>query len=213
MTIARANLVPAHHGEVVDPGGLAPRPGGGYSLTSAGDPSLGGPGVALDETGRPYRLEVDVTLPSGLAAGAEWVETLLDPEASTSDFPFVVDSEEHEPPVLRFRTGAVGLDPPGDGPVAARYEVGGRCDRKRAGERPARARAQRDRDDTRAQPDRSDRGRRPRAARRRPAGRARGVRGVAEARRDPCRLRRRSGRGSASSSAPSRAASGRARGR
>ena len=125
VTIARANLVPAHHGVVADPGGLAARPGGGYSLTSAGDPSRGGPGLALDETGRPHRLEVDVTLPSGLAAGAEWVETLLDPEASSSDFPFVVDSEEHEPPVLRFRTGAVGLDPPGDGPVAARYEVGG----------------------------------------------------------------------------------------
>ena len=125
VTIARANLVSAHHGLLVDPGGIAPRPGGGYWLTSTGDPSLGGPGLALDATGRPHRLEVSVTLPSGLQAAAEWVETLLDPEASGSDFPFLVDIEDHEPAVLRFRTGAVGLDPPGDEPVTARYEVGG----------------------------------------------------------------------------------------
>jgi len=125
VTVARANLVPAHHGRLVDPGGIAPRPGGGYWLTSAGDPSRGGPGLALDDTGRPRRLDVAVELPSGVRAGAEWVETLLDPEASISDFPFLVEFEEHEPPVMRFHTGAVGLDPPGDGPVTAGYEVGG----------------------------------------------------------------------------------------
>jgi hypothetical protein len=128
VTVARGNLVPAHHGRPVDPGGVARRPGGGYWLTSAGDPAQGGPGLALDETGRPHRLDVAVLLPSGVFAGAEWVDTLLDPDASESDFPFLVEVEEHEPPVVRFRTGAVGLDPPGDEPVTAVYEVGGGAD-------------------------------------------------------------------------------------
>jgi hypothetical protein len=125
VTVARANLVPAHHGRLVDPGGFELRPDGGYALASAGDPSRGGPGVALDETGMPHRLDVTVTLPSGLTAGAEWVDTLLDPEASDSDFPFVVDIEEREAPALRFHTGAVGFDPPAGSTVTARYEVGG----------------------------------------------------------------------------------------
>ena len=126
VTIARANLVPAHHGLLVDPGGLEPLlGGGGVVLSSAGDPSRGGPGLALDETGAPHRLDVTVSLPSGLVAGAEWVDTLLDPQASAADFPFVVEVEEHEPPALRFRTGTVGLDPPEGSTVAARYEVGG----------------------------------------------------------------------------------------
>jgi hypothetical protein len=125
VTIARANLVPAHHGRLVDAGGLELQPDRGYALASAGDPSCGGPGIALDENGMPHRLDVTVTLPSGLAAGAEWVDTLLDPEVSDSDFPFVVDVEEQEAPVLRFHTGAVGLDPPQSSVVTARYEVGG----------------------------------------------------------------------------------------
>ena len=125
VTVARANLVPAHHGQLVDPGGLELQADGGYALVSAGDPSLGGLGIALDETGMPHRLDVVIGLPSGLAAGAEWVDTLLDPDLSDSDFPYVVEVEDHEAPVLRFHTGAVGLDPPVGSTVSARYEVGG----------------------------------------------------------------------------------------
>ena len=125
VTIVRANLVPAHQGLYVEPGGLTPRDAGGYSLDSAGAPSSGGLGLALDETGRPHRLDVTVTLPSALAVGATWVDTLLDPQVSVTDFPYVVDVEEQEPPILSFRTGNVGLDPPQGSTVAASYEVGG----------------------------------------------------------------------------------------
>jgi hypothetical protein len=140
VTVARANLVRAHHGRVADgPGTLAPLPRvgedpataaiGAWSATSAGAPARpgrpGGPGLALRDDGVPHRLEVAVTLPSGLVAGARHVAALLDPEASAADLPFVVDVEEDEPPVLAFRTGALGLAPPLGSVVAARYEVGG----------------------------------------------------------------------------------------
>jgi len=125
VTIVRANLVPAHQGLYVDPGGLVRREEGGYSLDSAGAPASGGPGLALDETGRPHRLDVTVTLPSGAAVGATWVDTLLDPQVSVTDFPFVVDIETDEAPILSFRTGNVGLEPPLGSTVSASYEVGG----------------------------------------------------------------------------------------
>ena len=125
VTVVRANLVAAHQGLYVDPGGFVPRDEGGYSLASAGAPETGGPGLALDETGRPHRLDVTVTLPSGAALGALWVDTLLDPQVSVTDFPYVVDVEQQEPPILRFRTGAVGLEPPEGSVVSASYEIGG----------------------------------------------------------------------------------------
>jgi hypothetical protein len=125
VTIVRANLVPAHQGLYVDPGGFTQREAGGYSLDSAGAPSSGGLGLALDETGRPHRLDVTVTLPSSLGVGATWVDTLLDPQVSVTDFPYVVDIEEQEAPILSFRTGDVGLEPPLGSTVSASYEVGG----------------------------------------------------------------------------------------
>lgn len=125
VTVVRGNLVAAHHGLYIDPGGFLTRDEGGWSLVSAGAPATGGPGVALDETGRPHRLDVTVTLPSGAAVGALWVDTLLDPQVSVTDFPYVVDVEEQEPPILSFRTGSVGLEPPEGSVVAASYEVGG----------------------------------------------------------------------------------------
>jgi hypothetical protein len=125
VTIVRANLVAVHQGLYIDPGGFISRDADGYSLVSAGAPSSGGPGLALDETGRPHRLDVTVTLPSGAAVGALWVDTLLDPQVSVTDFPYVVDVEEQEPPILRFRTGSVGLEPPTGSTVSAAYEVGG----------------------------------------------------------------------------------------
>ncbi len=137
VTVVRGNLVPAHHGRLVDgdAAGLvlvatdedaAPAQ---FSLLGAGAPSrpgnLGGPGIAMDADGAPYGLAVDVTLPSGLEVGASWATTLLDVAADATDLAFVIDVEEHEPPVLRFQTGAVGLAPPLGSTVAARYEVGG----------------------------------------------------------------------------------------
>lgn len=138
VAVARANVVPAHHGRRVDgppAATLTPLSGGNgsapaeFAMTLAGAPArrgpAGGPGLARDERGRPHGLAVTVGLPSGLSAAADWVPTLLDPDALASDFAFVVDAEEHEPPALRFRTGAVGREPPLGSVVTARYEVGG----------------------------------------------------------------------------------------
>jgi hypothetical protein len=137
VTVVRGNLVPAHHGRLVDgdAAGLKPimrdddAPPAEFSLLVAGTPSWpgrpGGPGIAMDADGVPYGLEVDVTLPSGLEVGASWATTLLDVAADVTDLAFVIDVEEHEPPLLRFQTGAVGLAPPLGSTVAARYEVGG----------------------------------------------------------------------------------------
>jgi hypothetical protein len=138
VAVARANVVPAHHGRLVDgPAGttLAPRPRAGGApleelvMVPAGAPAHpgrpGGPGLACNERGRPHGLALTVGLPSGVTAAADWVRTLLDPDALASDFAFVVDVEEHEPPVLRFRTGAVGRAPPLGSVVTGRYEVGG----------------------------------------------------------------------------------------
>jgi len=131
VTVVRGNIAATHHGRLVNGGaaGLTPLAGGAYSLRAAGAPSRpgrpGGPGLALDATGRPHALAVDITLPSGLHAGAVWTDTLLDVSADSSDFSFVIDVEEYEPPLLRFQTGAVGLTPPLGSIVSARYEVGG----------------------------------------------------------------------------------------
>jgi hypothetical protein len=137
VTVARANLVPAHHGrlvagpEVVAAHGAAvgTSPPAGTELAelwlvAAGAPAGGGAGVALRPDGRPHRLEVLVTLPSGDAVVAELVPSLLT-VSSPAAFAAVLDIEEEVPPVLRFRTGGVGLAPPAGSQVTARYEVGG----------------------------------------------------------------------------------------
>ena len=140
VTVARGNLVRAHHGRPVDgPPEQTLRPvpspaGGGpaeFLMTAAGTPPRrgrpGGPGLACDEHGQPYGIAVTVNLPSGIPVGADRVRTLADQQAA-SDFAFTVDVEDHEPPTLRFRTGAVGVPPPLGSSVSARYEVGGgRC--------------------------------------------------------------------------------------
>ncbi|MFI0445512.1 hypothetical protein [Actinomadura sp. 6N118] len=127
VTVARGNLVPAHHGRLVaGASALAPRAHGAageYALTAAG-PGAGGPGVALRSDGRPYRLGLKVTLPSGALVDAEHVRSLLE-VTSPGRLAYVLDTEEHEPPILRFRTGALGLAPPTPEGVAARYEIGG----------------------------------------------------------------------------------------
>ena len=130
----RGNLVRAHHGRLVDGEAARLTPGAGtppaeFTLLAAGAPGRsrrpGGPGLALDADGRPHGLAVEITLPSGLQAGGTWTDTLLDVTADASDFAFVIDVEEHEAPILRFQTGAVGLAPPLGSIVAARYELGG----------------------------------------------------------------------------------------
>jgi hypothetical protein len=147
VTVARANLVPAHHGRLVDgpPGTtLAPRvpdwadgqsaPPVEFSLVAAGRPAAGrltgGPGLSIaparapdrPETG-PHRLGVSVLLPSGLTVSATVLRSLLD--ATDAGLSAVVDLEEHEPPILRFKTGSVGKAPPLGSQVSAAYEVGG----------------------------------------------------------------------------------------
>jgi hypothetical protein len=131
VTVARGNLVHAHHGRAF--GGP---PGAVVALREpdvhgAGPPGLdawwllaaAGPGLSLDEAGAPHRLEVDVELPSGATAPAEAVATLL--EAPAGGFAVAVDFEADEPPIMRFSTGPVGVAPPLGSSVTATYEVGG----------------------------------------------------------------------------------------
>ncbi|MEV0113020.1 hypothetical protein AB0H77_07160 [Streptomyces sp. NPDC050844] len=128
VTVARGNAVPAHHGRLVGgPGVLRPAEGGvpgAYTLNSAGIPNRGGAGVALRPSGVPYRMEVRAALPSGPRIEVALVRALLD-VTSPGRLACVLEFEDHEPPLLRFRTGAVGLLPPLAGGVAARYETGG----------------------------------------------------------------------------------------
>jgi hypothetical protein len=135
VTVVRANVVPAHHGRLVGgpPGAeLAPRPSEGagpdeptaaWWLTAAGTPRLGGAGLAFDAKGRPHRLDVTVSLPSGAPVDVNVLPTLL--VAAPGALAVVVDVDDHEPPVLRFCTGSVGQAPPAGSAVAVRYEVGG----------------------------------------------------------------------------------------
>ena len=221
VTVARANLVRGHHGRLVDgPAGTTmvplPRLGedpertaiGAYSLAAAGAPArhgrAGGPGLALRPDGPPHLLDVMVRPPSGVRTRATYVSTLLDPDATGAEFPFVVDVEEVEPPILRFRTGAVGLAPPLGSVVSARYETGGGG----RGNVPANALRVLERntappgevpvwrDGRRRRPEPGPRRRRPRqdAARRRPARRSGSLRGGAAPRGPPGRPRHCRGR-------------------
>lgn len=135
VAVVRANVVPAHHGRIVDgPAGatLQPRPEEGappdapttaWLLTAAGVPGRGGAGLALRPDGLPHRLDVVVTLPSLSTVEPEVRHSLLGTRAG--DLAVSVDVEDHEPPALRFVTGAVGVPPPHGSRVAAAYEVGG----------------------------------------------------------------------------------------
>ncbi|MDI2131684.1 baseplate J/gp47 family protein [Yinghuangia seranimata] len=127
VVVARGNVVPAHHGRLVNgpPGAVVEADGsGGYLLTAAGTPAEGGPGVARRPDGTPYRMDIRVYLPSGDVVGADWVDSLLTLDAPVR-LAAVLETEDDAPPLLRFRTGAVGLAPPLGSRVAAAYEVGG----------------------------------------------------------------------------------------
>lgn len=123
VTVVRGNVVPAHHGRLVYGDTVAPAGGGAWWLSAAGVPQLGGRGLAFDAGGLPHRLDVTVTLPSTAQVAVPVLPTLL--ETRPGDLAAVVEIEDHQPPLLRFRTGAVGTEPPAGSAVAARYEVGG----------------------------------------------------------------------------------------
>ncbi|HTJ76514.1 MAG TPA: hypothetical protein VL337_14250 [Acidimicrobiales bacterium] len=134
VVVARACVVPAHHGRVVDgPAGttVTPRaselaapsdPTSAWWLTGCGTLRDGGPGLSRDRDGFPTLLEVQAVLPSTVVAGVDILPSLLD--AAPGTLAAVVDTEVHEPPVLRFRTGALGAAPPAGTELLARYEVG-----------------------------------------------------------------------------------------
>ncbi len=147
VTVARANLVPAHHGRLVDgpPGETIElrvpdwaesdtTPPIEFSLKKAGSPArgrrVGGPGLSIAPArlpdrpaAKPHRLAVSLLLPSHLTVPATQLGSLLD--ARAGEYSYVVDLEEEEPPILRFSTGSLGVAPPFQSAVSAAYEVGG----------------------------------------------------------------------------------------
>jgi hypothetical protein len=119
VTVARANLVPAHHGRLATgPGALSPARPGEFRLDAASAAP-----VARRADGSPYRLDVEVTLPSGGTVRPELVPSLV--EVADPVLACVLETGDGTPPLLRFRTGATGLLPPGGSTVRAAYEVGG----------------------------------------------------------------------------------------
>lgn len=132
--VARLGLLRAHHGLLVDgPGTIAPidpltglvadpqtTEVGDYLLVLAGPEAA--PGLAHAPGGRPWRLEVTVTLPNGTQIPAERVTSML--RAPAAGFSVVIDADDEMPARMRFRTGALGLVPPAGSVVGARYQVG-----------------------------------------------------------------------------------------
>lgn len=132
--VARLGLVAAHHGLVVDgPATLAPvdRLTGlpadpateqlaDYLMVAAGPEAS--PGLSHRPGGRPWQLDVSITLPNGSVVPASRVTSLL--RAPAGGFSVVVDTDDELPACLRFRTGALGLAPPSGSVVSARYQVG-----------------------------------------------------------------------------------------
>jgi hypothetical protein len=132
--VARLGLLPAHHGLLVDgPSALAPidpltslaadpqtTEVSDYLLTSAGPEAS--PGLAHAPGGRPWQLDVTVTLPNGTAVPTTRVTSML--RAPAAGFSVVVDADDDTPARIRFRTGALGLVPPAGSIISARYQVG-----------------------------------------------------------------------------------------
>lgn len=122
VTVARANLVPAHHGRLADgPDVLAPQGIGAYAVLAAAAAP-----IARRADGSAYRLDVDVVLPSGSTVRPQLVPSLV--EVADPALAYVLEPEDGRPPVLRFVTGAVGLLPPGGSTVRAAVEVGAGSD-------------------------------------------------------------------------------------
>ncbi|MET9019915.1 hypothetical protein ABZV93_08035 [Actinopolymorpha sp. NPDC004070] len=132
--VARLGVFGAHHGLLVDgPATLAPvdrltgrradpavEEVADWLLVAAGPEAA--PGLACAPGGRPWQLDVTVTLPNGVRVRAERVHSML--AAGTAGFSVVVDADDELPATLRFRTGALGLEPPAGSQVSARYQIG-----------------------------------------------------------------------------------------
>jgi len=132
--VARLGLLPAHHGLLVDgPGTLAPidpltslaadpqtTEVSDYLMVQAGPEAA--PGLAHAPGGRPWQLEVTVTLPNGTQVPAGRVTSML--RAPAAGYSLVIDADDELPARMRFRTGALGLVPPAGSVVSARYQVG-----------------------------------------------------------------------------------------
>lgn len=132
--VARLGLFSAHHGLPVDgPATLVPvdrltgriadpatEQVSDYLMVSAGPEAS--PGLSHRPGGRPWLLEVSVTLPNKMTVPATRVTSLL--RAPAGGFSVVVDADDELPARLRFRTGALGLTPPSGSVVTARYQVG-----------------------------------------------------------------------------------------
>lgn len=132
--VARLGLFRAHHGLIVDGlGTLKPidRLTGleadpettevaDWVMVAAGPEAA--PGLAHAPGGRPWQLDVAVSLPNGTRLRAEPVPSML--RAASSGFSVVVDADDELPALMRFRTGELGLEPPAGSEVSARYQVG-----------------------------------------------------------------------------------------
>jgi hypothetical protein len=133
--VARLGVFPAHHGLLVD----------GPEAVRALDPLTGDEpdpatvrvseylltrafpaGLSCAPGGRPWQLDTTVLLPNGVRVGAGRVTSLL--RAPAEGFSVVVDHDDDAAPRLRFRTGVIGLVPPTQSVVGARYQVGSGAD-------------------------------------------------------------------------------------
>lgn len=136
VSVVRANLVDAHHGLLVDGDPaetleeLRPDWADGLPEDVAAGPNrlgwllVGAPrGLARRAEGRPYLLQARVTLPSGADLAVEHADTHLG--VPPGQLAVTVDEEAWRAPLLRFRTGIQGTEPPAGSTISARYEAGG----------------------------------------------------------------------------------------
>lgn len=132
--VVRLGLVSAHHGLLVDgpatltavdhltglPADPASEQVSDYVMVAAGPEAE--PGLSHRPGGRPWQLDVRVTLPNRSVVPATRVTSLL--RAPAGGFSVVVDADDELPARLRFRTGVLGVTPPAGSVVNARYQIG-----------------------------------------------------------------------------------------
>lgn len=135
VTVARANLVDAHHGLLIDGPAqavldeleadwAAQLPDEVGAAGKLGWLLVGAPaGLARRTDGTPYMMQARVTLASGAEIAADHVDTHLG--VTRGQLAVTVEQEDWRPPLLRFRTGRQGTEPPAGSTVEARYEAGG----------------------------------------------------------------------------------------
>ncbi len=133
VTVARGNLVEAHHGVLVVgptlteeiPDWAADLPATEYEgELRSGWLMTGAPkGLARRADGTPHHLMVNVTLPSGDTVAATYVESHLGVPPGL--LAVTVEEEPWRPPLMRFTTGPLGTAPPAGSTVTAVYEAGG----------------------------------------------------------------------------------------